>query len=128
MDPRELQPDAAPTGADGPVQPGHAQLLSGPSDVELARQAHDGAHSSMMRLSYVVIGAWIVLMAGSIFGLFQLFTGGIKLQDASLAATIFLLLGNMLGRLDGIVQQTIGYWFGSSKGSHDKTAALVKGE
>jgi hypothetical protein len=79
----------------------------------------------MMRLSYVVIGAWIVLMAGSIFGLFQLFTGGIKLQDASLAATIFLLLGNMLGRLDGIVQQTVGYWFGSSKGSNDMRAAVI---
>jgi hypothetical protein len=49
-----------------------------------------------------------------------------QMQDASMAATIFMLLGTLVGATGTAAQQVIGYWFGSSKGSADKTAAMVK--
>jgi len=79
-----------------------------------------------MPLSYVILFAWITTTAGTLWGLFELASGGMQIQDASMAATIFMLLGTLVGATGTAAQQVIGYWFGSSKGSADKTAAMVK--
>jgi len=93
-------------------------------DVADARRAH-GGNDALMPLSYVVLGAWTIITGGTLLGLFQLATGGIQLADVGLAATVFTLLGSLVGYVSNAAQQILGYWFGSSRGSAEKTAALA---
>lgn len=46
-------------------------------------------------------------------------------QDVGLAATVFTLLGSLIGYVSNAAQQILGYRVGSSRGSADKTAALA---
>jgi hypothetical protein len=47
-------------------------------------------------------------------------------KDAGLLATSTGLIGTITGYVAGNAQQVVGYFFGSSQGSADKTEAMAK--
>lgn len=93
-------------------------------DVANARQAH-GASRDLFWLGVIILVAWVVLTAGTLLGLYQILTGGMKLVDAGIAATVFTVLGSLIGYVSNIAQQVVSYWFGSSRGSNEKTQAMA---
>lgn len=74
---------------------------------------------------YVLIG-WAVLLGGTLVGLFMIATGGTKITDPGMAASVFTVLGAVVGYVANIAQQVTGYFFGSSLGSATKTDAMAQ--
>lgn len=94
------------------------------ADVQSARNAN-GANRGVFWLGIAILATFATLMAAVMYGSFQLLTGGIVLKDVAVASVVSGLIGTVIGYVAGNAQQVVGYYFGSSKGSSDKTDALA---
>lgn len=94
-------------------------------DVKNARQT-SGANRAVFWLGIAILATFGTLMGFVMYGSFQLLTGGIVLKDVAVASVVSGLIGTVIGYVAGNAQQVVGYYFGSSKGSADKTDALAK--
>ena len=93
-------------------------------DVQSARNAN-GANRAVFWLGIAILITFATLMGFVMYGSFQLLTGGIVLKDVAVASVVSGLIGTVIGYVAGNAQQVVGYYFGSSKGSADKTDALA---
>ena len=75
-------------------------------------------------LGIVVLMTFVGVIVAALVGGFQLLTGGITIKDAGIAATVFTLIGTLIGYVAANAQQVIAFFFGSSQGSKQKTDAL----
>lgn len=94
------------------------------SDTADARHAH-AQNDKVFWLGIAVLTTFAAVMAASLYGSFQLLTGGITLRDVSVVAAVSGFVGTIVGYAAANAQQVIAYFFGSSKGSKDKTDALA---
>lgn len=94
------------------------------ADVQQARDVHRTDGSVMVMASWVLIG-WLLLTLGTLGGLFAVLMGGIRLGDVGIVATVFTVIGSTLGYVSNSAQQVLSYYFGSSRGSAQKTSALT---
>ena len=94
------------------------------ADVQSARNAN-GANRAVFWLGIAILITFASLMGFVMYGSFQLLTGGIVLKDVAVASVVSGLIGTVIGYVAGNAQQVVGYYFGSSKGSADKTDALA---
>jgi hypothetical protein len=76
-------------------------------------------------MGIVILIIFFVVIAGILYGAFQILTGGFQIKDPSVVAAVMGLIGTVLGYVSAIVQQVANYFFGSSKSSADKTAAMA---
>lgn len=76
-------------------------------------------------LGVVVLIVWASLSALTLLGLYHMLIGGIRITDAGIVATVFTVLGTMVGYISNSAQQVLSYYFGSSRGSHQKTTAMA---
>jgi len=95
------------------------------ADVVDARDAHHG-DLGVFRLGLAIILTFGVVMAAVLWGSFELMTGGIKVKDVAVVATATGLIGTVVGYVAANAQQVVSYFFGSSRGSKDKTDALAQ--
>ncbi len=94
------------------------------ADVQSARNAN-GVNRAVFWLGIAILVTFATLMGFVMYGSFQLLTGGIVLKDVAVASVVSGLIGTVIGYVAGNAQQVVGYYFGSSKGSADKTDALA---
>ncbi len=94
------------------------------ADTKDARQVHHG-DVAVFRLGIAVLAIFALTMAAVLGGIFHMLGGGMKLADAGIIAAVFGLLGSVVGYVAANAQQVVAYFFGSSKGSKDKTDALA---
>lgn len=94
------------------------------SDVDSARKAH-GADKDVLTLGIAVLFVWAVLMGATLYGLHAMLTEGIKIADVGIVATVFTILGSILGYVSNNAQQVISYYFGTSRGSSKKTDMMA---
>ena len=94
------------------------------ADVQSARNAN-GANRAVFWLGIAILATFGTLMGFVMYGSFQLLTGGIVLKDVAVASVVSGMIGTVVGYVAGNAQQVVGYYFGSSKGSADKTDALA---
>lgn len=94
------------------------------SDVADARKAH-GADKDVLTLGIAVLVVWAVLMGATLYGLHAMLTQGIKIVDVGIVATVFTILGSILGYVSNNAQQVISYYFGTSRGSSKKTDMMA---
>jgi hypothetical protein len=92
-------------------------------DVADARKAH-GGDKDIMWMGACVLIAWAVLTAGTLAGLYSLLHGGIEIKDVGVVATVFTVLGSVVGYVSNAAQQVLSYFYGSSRGSDRKTMAM----
>lgn len=95
------------------------------ADVSDARKANAG-DAGVFRLGISVLVTFAAVMAAVLYGSFQLLTGGIQTKDIAVVATVSSLIGTVVGYVAANAQQVVAYFFGSSKGSADKTAAMAQ--
>lgn len=94
------------------------------ADTQDARKVH-GGNGDVLALGVIILIAWAVLMGATLFGLYQMLTGGIKVQDVGVVATVFTVLGSTVGYVSNIAQQVVGFYFGSSRGSSQKNSLMA---
>jgi len=95
------------------------------SDTEDKRNGRkDDQH--VLVLGVVVLAVWALLSALTLLGLYHMLVGGIKITDAGIVATVFTVLGTMVGYISNSAQQVLSYYFGSSRGSQQKTTAMAE--
>lgn len=94
------------------------------SDVQDARKTH-GGNADIMILGGIILLAWAVLTGGTLYALHQMLTGGIEIKDVGIVATVFTVLGSTVGYVSNVAQQVVGFYFGSSRGSAQKTEAMA---
>lgn len=92
-------------------------------DVGKARQAHAGDRG-VFWLGIAVLATFAVLMGVVLLGCFYMLTGTLKV-DPAVAAMVSGMIGTVVGYVAANAQQVTSYFFGSSRGSSDKTAMLA---
>lgn len=92
-------------------------------DTKDARR-NNAANTHVFWLGLVVLTAFFLVAAAALAGAYYLLFGNVKVSEGVLAAT-FGLIGAVVGYFAGQAQQVVGFWFGSSLGSSQKTAALA---
>jgi hypothetical protein len=95
------------------------------SDVQNAREQHSN-DKRVFWLGVAVLITFLIDMAATFALVDGILTGGIRIADVGIVAAVFGLLGTLNGYVAANAQQVIGYFFGSSRGSTDKTAAMSK--
>ncbi len=95
------------------------------ADTNAARQAHAG-NAGVFWLGIAVLLTFAGTVGACLYGAFQLLAGGITLRDASVVAGVAGFIGTVVGYVAAMGQQVTAYFFGSSKGSQDKTNAMAE--
>lgn len=91
-------------------------------DTKDARRTHAG-EDRIFWLGIAVLGTFAVLMGVVLWGSYQIMTGRAML-DAGALAIVSTLIGTVIGYVAANAQQVVSYFFGSSKGSSDKSGQL----
>lgn len=84
--------------------------------------AGDGA---VFWLGISVLLTFAAVMGGSMFGSYLLLSGGITVKDVGVVAAVFGFLGTVVGYVAANAQQVVSFFFGSSRGSKQKTDAMA---
>lgn len=92
-------------------------------DVGKARAAHAGDRG-VFWLGIAVLLTFALLMGVVLMGCFYMLTGQVKV-DPAIAAMVSGMIGTVVGYVAANAQQVTSYFFGSSRGSADKTALLA---
>ena len=83
-----------------------------------------GQDRGVFRLGIVILVTFAAIMGAVLWGSFQIMIGGITIKDVAIVATVSGLVGTVVGYVAANAQQVVSYFFGSSRGSQDKTAAM----
>lgn len=94
------------------------------TDTADARGKHAG-DKNVFWLGIAVLVTFAVTMGASLYGSYQILTGGITIKDVAVVAAVSGFVGSIVGYVAANAQQVISYFFGSSKGSKDKTDAMA---
>lgn len=81
-------------------------------------------NKGVFNLGIVILLTFAGVMIAVLFGSYQIMTGGITIKDVAIVATVAGLVGTVVGYVAANAQQVVSYFFGSSRGSADKTAAM----
>lgn len=92
-------------------------------DTKHARDSHKGDRA-VFRLGLAVLSTFALVMGFSMYGAYELLTGGMHVQDMGVVAAVFGFLGTVIGYVAANAQQVVAYFFGSSAGSKQKTDAM----
>ena len=79
----------------------------------------------LYRLGIVIMFFNALVMIGVLLGCFALLVNPAPIRDESMKSIVSALIGTIVGYVAANAQQVVGYFFGSSKGSTDKTDALA---
>lgn len=94
------------------------------ADKQSARQTF-GQNQAVFRLGVVILLTFALVTGSSLYGAYQILTGGIPALDAGVVAAVSTFVGAVLGYVAANAQQVTGYFFGSSAGSKEKTDAMA---
>ena len=93
-------------------------------DTQNARKVHAGDRG-VFWLGVAVL-VTMALDTGSTFWLvYAILTEGLKIKDVGIVAAVFGILGTLNGYIAANAQQVLSYYFGSSRGSMDKSRDMA---
>lgn len=94
-------------------------------DTQHAREKH-ASNRGVYWLGIAVLVTFAGVMGFSLWGAFAILTGGITIKDIGVVAAVFGFLGTVVGYVAANAQQVIAYFFGSSRGSKEKSDAMAE--
>lgn len=89
-----------------------------------ARAKH-AQNANVFRLGVFILLSFAVIVGMSMWGSYLLLSGGITIKDVGIVAAVFGFLGTVVGYMAANTQQVVGFFYGSSKGSGEKTDAMA---
>lgn len=84
-----------------------------------------GANDNVFWLGVSILMTFAGIMGAVLWGSFEIMTGGITIQDVAIVATVSGMIGTVVGYVAANAQQVVSYFFGSSRGSAEKTTAMA---
>lgn len=94
------------------------------ADVEDARRAN-AANQRVFWLGVAVLTTFGLVSVGALFGAAALLTGKMAVQDAALVGMVAGFIGTIIGYVASNATQVVSFYFGSSKGSEQKSEAMA---
>lgn len=85
-----------------------------------------GQNERVFWLGAVVLLTFAVLAGFSLYGSYLILTKGVQGLDVGTVAAVATFIGSVIGYCAANAQQVIGYFFGSSQGSKDKTDVMAQ--
>jgi hypothetical protein len=89
------------------------------------RKSTRNENREVYRLGIVIMLFNALVMIAVLWGCFTLLVSPDPIRDESMKSIVSALIGTIVGYVAANAQQVVGYFFGSSKGSTDKTDALA---
>lgn len=83
-------------------------------------------NKGVFRLGIVILVTFAGIMGAVLWGSYEIMVGGITIKDVAIVATVSGMVGTVVGYVAANAQQVVSYFFGSSRGSSDKTAAMAQ--
>jgi GH24 family phage-related lysozyme (muramidase) len=94
------------------------------ADTADARRVNAGK-TQVFYLACAVLMIFGLVTALSLWGAYELLTGGLPIKDASVIGMVAGFLGTIIGYTAANAQQVVGFFFGSSKGSERKSEQMA---
>lgn len=94
------------------------------ADTDAARRAHAGDRG-VFRLGVCVLVTFAAIAGTSLYGAYKILIDGLQVVDIGTVAGVFGLIGTIIGYASAKADQVISYFFGSSRGSKEKTDAMA---
>lgn len=94
------------------------------SDTQDARAKY-AQNRAVFWLGVMILLTFASIVGLSMWGCYLLLSGGVTIKDVGIVAAVFGFLGTVVGYTAANAQQVVGFFYGSSKGSGDKTDAMV---
>lgn len=94
-------------------------------DTQDARAKH-AQNKSVFWMGVAILLSFVSIAGLSMLGSYLILSGGIIIKDVGIVAAVFGFLGTVVGYMAANAQQVVGYFYGSSKGSSEKTDAMAK--
>lgn len=95
------------------------------ADTQDARKSNVGDRG-VYWLGISVLVTFAVVMVACLYGCYQILTDGLKVKDIGIVAAVFGFLGTVVGYVAANAQQVVSYFFGSSRGSQQKSDAMAE--
>jgi hypothetical protein len=76
-------------------------------------------------LGIAVLVTFLLDMIATFALIYAILTGGITIKDVGIIAAVFGILGTLNGYVAANAQQVISYYFGSSRGSTEKSREMA---
>ena len=95
------------------------------ADTQDARKANAG-DKGVFYLGIAVLVTFLLDMVATFWLIYSILTGGITIKDVGIIAAVFGILGTLNGYVAANAQQVISYYFGSSRGSNDKSRDMAE--
>lgn len=92
-------------------------------DTQDARK-NNASNENVFYMGVVILVTFAGIVGLSLYGSYQVLTGGILPKDPALVAAVFGFIGTLIGYISANAQSVINFYYGSSKSSSDKTQAL----
>ena len=100
------------------------EIRIGLADIASARAAH-GQNQAVFWMGVAILATFACVMGLVLWGSFAILQGSITIKDVAVVAAVMGLIGTVVGYVAANAQQVVGYFFGSSKGSVDKSSQLA---
>lgn len=95
------------------------------ADVQSARATHAGDRG-VFWLGMVILTVYAAVLAAALTGAYWLLVkGDLQQMDVGTVAAVFTLIGTIVGYIASDAKQVVGYYFGTSKGSSDKSRDMA---
>jgi hypothetical protein len=94
-------------------------------DTQSARASFSGSRPVFL-LGIAILLIFAIALTVSTVGSYYILTAGIQIQDPGVVAAVFGFLGTTIGYIAAQAQQVVGFFFGSSSGSAQKTDQLAQ--
>lgn len=88
-------------------------------------RSKNAANDKVFWLGVAVLFTFGLVMCLCLYGAYSIMTGGITIKDVAVVAAVSGFVGTVVGYVAANAQQVVAYFFGSSKGSQDKTTAMA---
>lgn len=93
-------------------------------DTADARRAN-ASNERVFWLGVVILGTFGGIMFASLWGAYALLTGQLPVKDVAMVGMVSGFVGTIIGYVSANAQQVVSFFFGSSKGSEQKTDAMA---
>jgi len=108
---------------DREAQRQHAERMAEIGDTANAR-ATFGGDNKVFWLGVIILGIFGAVTGGSLWGAFLILTDGLKIKDPGTVAAVFTMIGSTVSGVGALAGMVVGYFYGSSRSSQQKTAQM----